>query len=574
MFSAKGKLVTSLKLWWNPPQVQHGATTPPHPDTYHYRRLLLWAPRMMWKVNFHCPRCGVKESLRSKGLYNRVRLVVDVKTIYYMAGEYMDCRACSGTFISWDHRMLNQLSEGVRARFPVLLTHKYACDQSVVDLLRSRTLGNSPTALRNTLHELHSEEWLRGQLDFLTACQRHKKGLASPMTYLQPSPPPPFPSSRWFLAAYVRDVWSRMDSLLAAATSTYGSILKIDSTKKICKKLQGSEAGTASWMTNVGNERGEVLLSVLTTSESVESLKSLADGLTARYKEAQQPPPQVLYTDRDCCAPHFHHLFSDWPDLCVCLDIWHFMRRIALGCTTESHPLYGTFMANLSSCIFEWDESDYALLCSAKKAELIAAGVPCPSERAVKKAVTREELARHCKRKTRGVHETTQLIEDLILSLSSATDTLGVPLLKEEMKDIWSEQKKHIQCIQDVPSVQLYTLTGHMQKGGVTLPVWRCARGSTSLESFHLHLARFIPGTSANAVNFQAYLMEGITRWNVLRAKAAIDSPSDPLRTFDSRLQHEVCYYHHTLISNMYCISVDPTGKFPQPVSFWDKDVP
>ena len=38
--------------------------------------------------------------------------------------------------------MLNQLSE---ARFPVLLTHKYACDQSVVDLLRSRTLGNSPT---------------------------------------------------------------------------------------------------------------------------------------------------------------------------------------------------------------------------------------------------------------------------------------------------------------------------------------------------------------------------------------------------------------------------------------------
>lgn len=199
----------------------------------------------------------------------------------------MDCRACSGTFISWDHRMLSQLSEGVR--FPALLTHKYGCDQSVVNLLRSRTLGNSPTALRNTLHELHSEEWLRAQLDFLTACQRHKKGLASlglpPVTYLQPSPPP-FPSSKWFLAAYIRDVWSRMDSLLAAATSTYRSILKIDSTKKICKKLQGCDAGTASWMTNVGNERGEVLLSVLTTSESVESMKNLADGLTARYREA------------------------------------------------------------------------------------------------------------------------------------------------------------------------------------------------------------------------------------------------------------------------------------------------
>ena len=171
MFSAKGKLVTALKLWWNPPQVQYEATIPPHPDTYHYRRLLLWAPRMMWKVNFHCPHCGEKESLRSKGLYKRVRLVLDVKTIYYMAGEYMDCRACSGTFISWNHRMLSQLSGGVRARFPALLTRKYTCDQSVVDLLRSRTLGNSPTALRNTLHELHSEEWLRAQLDCLTACQ-------------------------------------------------------------------------------------------------------------------------------------------------------------------------------------------------------------------------------------------------------------------------------------------------------------------------------------------------------------------------------------------------------------------
>ena len=89
--------------------------------------------------------------------------------------------------------------------------------------------------------------------------------------------------------------------------------------------------------------------------------------------------------------------------------------------------------------------------------------------------------------------------------------------------------------------------------------MWQCAHGSTSLESFHLHLARFIPGTSANAVNFQAYLMEGITRWNVLRAKEAIDSPSHPLRTFDSRLQHKVCY-HQT------CTAY-PTGKFPQPVS-------
>ena len=107
---------------------------------------------------------------------------------------------------------------------------------------------------------------------------------------------------RWFLAAYVRDVWSRLPALLAAATSVYGSILKIDSTKKVCKKLQGSAANTASWATNVGNESGEIVVSVLTESEGSESLQRMAEGLVRRYEQARQEPPQLLYTDRDCCS--------------------------------------------------------------------------------------------------------------------------------------------------------------------------------------------------------------------------------------------------------------------------------
>ena len=59
-----------------------------------------------------------------------------------------------------------------------------------------------------------------------------------------------------FMSAYVRDVWSRLSALQASDTSVYGSILKIDSTKKVVRKLQGSAANTASWATNVGNERG------------------------------------------------------------------------------------------------------------------------------------------------------------------------------------------------------------------------------------------------------------------------------------------------------------------------------
>ena len=109
---------------------------------------------------------------------------------------------------------------------------------------------------------------------------------------------------------------------------------------------------------------------------------------------------------------------------------------------------------------------------------------------AIHKAITKEELSRHCRRRTRGAEVTSQVIDELLLHLSGATDSLGVPVISEKMVTIWEEEKKHVKCIQNPPGVPLYTVTRHIKKGGVELPVLRCARGTTSLESFHLHLAR------------------------------------------------------------------------------------
>ena len=55
--------------------------------------------------------------------------------------------------------------------------------------------------------------------------------------------------------------------------------MKIDSIKKVVKKLWGTAEGTATWVTNVDNEQGEVLISVVTESEGLLSLKYMADGL-------------------------------------------------------------------------------------------------------------------------------------------------------------------------------------------------------------------------------------------------------------------------------------------------------
>nr|CAB3262884.1 uncharacterized protein LOC100184639 [Phallusia mammillata] len=415
-------------------------------------------------------------------------------------------------------------------------------------MMRARTQGNSPTAIQHLLTELHSESWLEKTVTYMSDCRRYSK---YPMQFgrqvegpcKEPAPYRHPPKAGWFLSTHVMDVYERLDVIKSSCTSVFGSILKVDSTKKILRKLSGKFTGTANWVTSVGNERGEILLSIVTTSESKATLQEMAEGLTKRFSDAAVDPPCLLYTDRDCCAQgrlsKYQDLFNQWDGLLVRLDIWHFMRRLAAGCTTESHPLYGPFMSELSSCIFAWDSSDVGLLKLAKQGEIRRlSGVQNPSDVAVMKAISKSEIQRHCRKKTRGAVESIALIDRLISTFQSLTDMLGVPILRDEMSAIWNEQKKHVPCIQDPPGVQLYTLTGIINKGGVNLSVYRCGRGSTSLESFHLHLNRFIPGTSASGANFQAYLLEGITRWNADRRDAAYDWPEPPtLRTYNVALQ-------------------------------------
>ena len=235
-------------------------------------------------------------------------------------------------------------------------------------------------------------------------------------------------------------------------------------------------------------------MSVLTDSEG-DSLVDMAAGFMKRYQEAGVLEPKLLYVDRDCCSRKLQTTFGDWTVL-VRLDIWHFMRRFAIGCASESHALYPVFMSQLSTCIFQWDVADLQRLRDAKKAEFQFRG-RCLDEETVNQHISREELQMHVKRRTRGLEEMTRLLQDLLETFSSdaGKDTMGIPLFEKDTAErIWDEQSRHIECIQDPADIQLYTQTGSIIKGGQQLPVCRCARGSTSLESFHLHINLFIPG--------------------------------------------------------------------------------
>ena len=168
---------------------------------------------------------------------------------------------------------------------------------------------------------------------------------------------PPVPKYRWLMNVYCLDVLHRLQDIKASITSVFGSVLKLDLTKKVVKKLAGKASRTAVWCTIVGNEHGQILSSVLSTAEG-HGIAPMLDGIMLRYKAADIPPPEIIYIDRDCCGPNpLHHMLASWDKTILRLDIWHFMRMISSGLTTDKHQLYGPFLDSLSKCIFEWDKT-------------------------------------------------------------------------------------------------------------------------------------------------------------------------------------------------------------------------
>lgn len=75
------------------------------------------------------------------------------------------------------------------------------------------------------------------------------------------------PNCEWLLTVYAQDIMARMDYVKAYSTSVFGRTLKMDSTKRTVRKHAGDSVGTASWATNVGNEKGQVLMSVMIVNE-------------------------------------------------------------------------------------------------------------------------------------------------------------------------------------------------------------------------------------------------------------------------------------------------------------------
>ncbi|XP_030205935.1 uncharacterized protein LOC115538683, partial [Gadus morhua] len=263
------------------------------------------------------------------------------------------------------------------------------------------------------------------------------------------------------------------------------------------------------------------------------------------------------------CVSSVAKLFHPWQTT-VRLDSFHFMRRFNCGLTTEHHPLYGIFCAKLSSCIFARDQEDVQRLKEAKREEWKSShSGHTPTEEQLMATISPGELKRHCRRRTRGVEETRGMISGLLESVWELTDTTGLRLVSHDsMRHVWEVQQKHLECLQDPAGVALYTKVGTLQKGGKELDVLRCGRGSSSLESFHKHQCAFIPGWRCNAVHTQMYMLEGVSRWNMGRAKEAVDvEGASTLRSFDVRLMSHLSNLSQRVLGSTLVPEFTPPGK-------------
>ncbi|XP_077091354.1 uncharacterized protein LOC143742378 [Siphateles boraxobius] len=212
---------------------------------------------------------------------------------YMMVTETLRCTVCSLNYLSTSQTVRDLLDLPHQKMFRLILTRKYACDIRVIRLLQDRTLGNSPARLVRELKENHGEEWLNRLAHYLGECADFvDRPSLFPVVCQEPPEPIDIPTSRWVLSVYGRDILCRTDHIKASITSTFGTILKMDSTKKITKKLAGHGRGTALWVSSIGNEVGQILTSVLSVQEG-PGLDRMVAGVMERYRLAAVPPPSA-----------------------------------------------------------------------------------------------------------------------------------------------------------------------------------------------------------------------------------------------------------------------------------------
>ncbi|XP_056586953.1 uncharacterized protein LOC130407764 [Triplophysa dalaica] len=120
--------------------------------------------------------------------------------------------------------------------FPVILTDKRGVDKNVVRLLRDRTEGNTMVKVWRQIQENHVEEYLHRKDLYTTLLMTLLKPgeIVSALGHTFEAPPPQreLPSARLLRHAFLLAEANNVQDYRNQILSTFGNVLKMDSTKK------------------------------------------------------------------------------------------------------------------------------------------------------------------------------------------------------------------------------------------------------------------------------------------------------------------------------------------------------
>jgi hypothetical protein len=83
------------KLWYERPHPSLSQAFHHKLHNYFDHRLFLWMPRHLFHVDLHCPQSDCTGTLTNAGIHQKIRKVVDVDSMYNMAGEDLSCSKSS-----------------------------------------------------------------------------------------------------------------------------------------------------------------------------------------------------------------------------------------------------------------------------------------------------------------------------------------------------------------------------------------------------------------------------------------------------------------------------------------------
>ena len=167
---------------------------------------------------------------------------------------------------------------------------------------------------------------------------------------------------------------------------------------------------------------------------------------------------------------------NEVPQQSILLDAWHFMDRLSLKQT----PLRSAFFKALREAIFIPDKNDLAKV----KAVMAARGDSDVFEYYL------DTWPTYMQARVRRVIPSPNVFLPRLLQLNEVfSDLLG---FDHNLNKEFRNMVKHVRsgCLSDPPDLQMYYRTG---TDADKLPIYRCSRGTSSVESIHQKLSSFFP---------------------------------------------------------------------------------